>query len=160
MDTYYLPTWAKALGWANIIPITLAFVCSLSVRQHFQTSSPLKPLGKLSSNFIWRFLRTRERKCVQMVLVTWQRWPPCPYMVKKTFKNLLLQNQKTDDLGTWYVALGVLAYQVCSNNDPRLTLTDLTSRSSLLPNAIKWDFFWKVDFLNTLKSQSYLYFIC
>ena len=27
---------------------------------------------------------------------------------KKPFKNLLLQNQKADDLGTWYVALGVL----------------------------------------------------
>ena len=25
----------------------------------------------------------------------------------KTFKNLLLQNQKADDLGTWYVALGM-----------------------------------------------------
>ena len=27
------------------------------------------------------------------------------------------------------------AYQVCSNNDPRLTLTYVTSRSNLLPNA-------------------------
>ena len=42
----------------------------LSVRQHFQTSSPLKPLGQLNSNFIWRLLRTRERKFVQMVMVT------------------------------------------------------------------------------------------
>ena len=41
-----------------------------SVRQHFQTSSPLKPLGQLNSTFIWRLLRTRERKFVQMVLVT------------------------------------------------------------------------------------------
>ena len=41
-----------------------------SVRQHFQTSSPLKPLGQLNSNFIWRLLRTREQKFVQMVLVT------------------------------------------------------------------------------------------
>ena len=39
-----------------------------------------------------------------MVLVTWPRWPPCPYMVK-TIKNLLLQNQLTNDLETWYVAL-------------------------------------------------------
>ena len=36
--------------------------------------------------------------------VTWPRWPPCPYMVK-TLKNLLLQNQLTNDLETWYVAL-------------------------------------------------------
>ena len=27
-------------------------------------------------------------------------------MVKKTFKNLLLQNQRASDLVTWYVALG------------------------------------------------------
>ena len=36
--------------------------------------------------------------------VTWLTWPPCPYMVK-TLKNLLLQNQLTDDFETWYVAL-------------------------------------------------------
>ena len=76
----------KAHGWANSIPVTPSSVrrpsvCP-SVRQHFQTSSPLKPLGKLNSNFIWRLLRTRERKFVQMVLVTWPRWPPRPYMVK------------------------------------------------------------------------------
>ena len=53
-----------------------------SVCQHFQTSSPLKPLGQLISYFIWRLLRKRERKFVQMVLVTWPRWPPRPYMVK------------------------------------------------------------------------------
>ena len=39
-----------------------------------------------------------------MVWITWPRWPPCPYMVK-TLKNLLLQDQQTDDLETWYVAL-------------------------------------------------------
>ena len=33
------------------------------------------------------------------------------------------------------------AYQVCSNDDPRLTLTYLMSRSNLLPNAFKWEFF-------------------
>ena len=43
---------------------------SSSVRQHFQTSSSLKPLGQLNSNFMWRLLRMRERKFVQMVLVT------------------------------------------------------------------------------------------
>ena len=34
-------------------------------------------------------------------------------------------------------------YQVCSNDDPRLTLTYLTSRSNLLPNAFTWEFFLK-----------------
>ena len=57
------------------------------VRQHFQTSSPLKLLGQLNSYFIWRLLRMGERKFVQMVLVTWPRWPPCPYMVKTLKKS-------------------------------------------------------------------------
>ena len=52
------------------------------VRPQFQTSSPLKLLGQLNSNFIWRLLRMGERKFVQMVLVTWPKWPPCPYMLK------------------------------------------------------------------------------
>ena len=34
----------------------------------------------------------------------------CPYMVK-TFKNRLLQNQKSYDLETWHVALGTQALQ-------------------------------------------------
>ena len=57
------------------------------------------------SNFIWSFYWLEERKFVQMVLVTWSRWLPCPYMVK-AFKNLHLWNQKADDLETWYAGLG------------------------------------------------------
>ena len=73
----------KAPRWAVSIPMTPAsIVCRPSVHQHFQTSSSLKPLGQLNSNFIWRLLRMGEPKLVQMVLVTWPRWPPCPYMVK------------------------------------------------------------------------------
>ena len=45
-----------------------------------------------------------ERKFVQMVLVTWPSWPPCPYMVK-SLKNLLLRNENADDLETWYAVL-------------------------------------------------------
>ena len=40
---------------------------------------------------------------VQTVLVTWPRWPPCPYMIK-TLKDLLLENPKADDFETWYAA--------------------------------------------------------
>ena len=76
----------------------------MCVCQHFQTSS-LKPLGRLKPNFIWSLLGMWEWKFIQTVLVTWPRWPPCPYMVK-TLKNLLLRNQKADDLETWYAALG------------------------------------------------------
>ena len=52
----------------------------------FQTTSPLKPLGRCSSNFMWSLLRLGEWKIAKMVAVHW------PNMVK-TFKNLLLQNQ-------------------------------------------------------------------
>ena len=53
-----------------------------------------------------------------------------PIYDKKTFKNLL-QNQKANDFGTWYVAFGVWAYQVCSNHDHRLNFTYLTANMFL-----------------------------
>ena len=71
----------------------------------------------------------------------------------KNFKNLLLKNQKANDLGRGMMHLGCGAYQICSNDDPKLTLTYLTSRSNLLPNAFKSDFFLKVDFLNTVEAK-------
>ena len=46
-----------------------------------------------------------ERKFVQTIQLTWPRWSPCPSMVK-TINNLLLRNQKAEDLETWYAALG------------------------------------------------------
>ena len=57
----------------------------------------------------------------------------------KLFKNLL-QNHKADDLGTWYVALGMWGLPSLFKDDPWLTLTYLTSRSNLLPYAFKWEF--------------------
>ena len=49
------------------------------------------------------------------------------------------RRQVTLGLGMYHWGCG--AYQVCLNDDPKLTLTFLTSRSNLLPNAFKWDFF-------------------
>ena len=86
-------------------PKSLSFFISSLVCQHFQTSSPLKLLGRLKPNFIWSLLVMGERKFVQTVLVTWPSWPPRPYMVK-TLKNILLQNQKADNLEPWYAASG------------------------------------------------------
>ena len=49
---------------------------------------------------------------------------------------------------------GCGAYQVCSNDDPKLTLTYLTSRSNLLSNTFKSDFFFeKLIFLNTVEAK-------
>ena len=70
---------------------------------HSLTSSPQKQLGQSKSNFIWSVYGMGEPKFAQMFLVTWPRWPPCPYMVK-TLKNLLLWNQKANDLETWNAA--------------------------------------------------------
>ena len=71
---------AEAFGSGELI--VYQWLQCPSVRQHFQTSSFLKILGQLNWYFIWRLLRMGERKFVQMVLITWPRWPPRPYMVK------------------------------------------------------------------------------
>ena len=48
---------------------------------------------------------------------------------------------------------GCGAYQVCSIDDPRFTLTYLTLRSNSLPYAFKWDFFFfKFFFLKTVEA--------
>ena len=91
---------------------------------------------------MWRLHGMGKRKFVQMVLVTWPIWPPCPYMVK-TLKNLLLRNQKADDLETWYAASGA---RVLPNYDPGLTLTYFTARSNLVPYASVWEKGKTMDF--------------
>ena len=49
-------------------------------------------------------------------------------------------------LGHGMYYFGCWTYLVCSNDDPRLTLTYLTPRSNLLPNAFKLDIFEKFIF--------------
>ena len=45
------------------------------------------------------------------------------------------------------------AYQVCSNDYPRLTLTYLTSRSNLLPKMHLNGIFLQIDFMNTVEAK-------
>ena len=59
-----------------------------------------------------------------------------PIYGQTPFQNLL-HNQKAGGLGIWYVALGMRGLPSCSNDDPMLTLTYLTSRSNLLPNTFR-----------------------
>ena len=54
----------RLMGELISVPVTQASVDRPSFRPQFQTSSPLKPLGQLNSNFIWRLLRTWKRKFV------------------------------------------------------------------------------------------------
>ena len=56
----------------------------------------------------------------------------------KTFKNLLVQNQKSYDLETWHVALGTQALQLNINDDPGLTLTYFTARSNWVTYTFEW----------------------
>ena len=52
----------------------------------------------------------------------------------KTLENLLLQDQRADDLETWYATSGA---QVL--DDPGLTLTYFMARSNLFPYAFVWE---------------------
>ena len=68
----------------------------------------------------------------------------------KNLKNLLLRNQKADDLESWYANWVLEYYQVCSNDKPRLTLTYFTGRSNLVPYAFVWEKGKTMDFSETI----------
>ena len=76
-----------------------------------------------------------EWKWVQMVQVTWPRWPPCPYMVKpsKIFGTKRLMTMK---LGMQHLVLKY--YELCPNDDPGLPMTIFMTGSNLFPNASIW----------------------
>ena len=84
-----------------------------------------------------------------MVQVTWPRWPPCPYIVK-SFKNLLLWNKRPMILKLGLQHWLIESYQVCSNDDLRLTLIYFTARSNLVPYAFVWEKFKTMDFSETI----------
>ena len=67
--------------------------------------------------------------------------------------KIFSRTRKPVTLGLGMKHWGCGAYQVCSNDEPKLTLTYLMSRSSLLPNAFKCDFFLKVHFWNTVEAK-------
>ena len=55
------------------------------------------------------------------------------------FQNSPLKNQQTDDIRPWHIVCGFGVYHVSTNNESKLTLTYLTSRLNLIPNAFKWE---------------------
>ena len=67
----------------------------------------------------------------------------------KTLKNLLLRNQKADDLETWYAASGAGVLPSCSNDVRGLTLTYLMARLNLVPYAFVWEKGKTMDFSET-----------
>ena len=57
----------------------------------FKTCFSHKPLGQSKPNFICKLWGTRKWKFDDMMLVTWPRWLPCPYMVKTLKKSSSLE---------------------------------------------------------------------
>ena len=70
-------------------------------------------------------------------------------MVKLFKKNLLLRNQWTDCLETWYEILGSRGLLYFIQMMTGLTLTQFTSRSNLVAYAFVWE---KVEIVNFLES--------
>ena len=68
----------------------------------------------------------------------------------KNIKNLLLWNQKTDDLEAWYAASGAQVLQSLFNDDPGLTLIYFTARSNLVTYAFVWVKGKTMDFSETV----------
>ena len=64
-----------------------------------------------------------------------------PIYGKNPLKIFFSRTRRPVTLGLGMQHWGCGAYQVCSNDDPKLTLTYLTSRSILLPNEFKWETF-------------------
>ena len=90
-----------------------------------------------------------KRKFAQMVLVTWPRWPPCPYMVK-TLKNLLLGTKRPMTLKLSMHHRVLEYYQICSNDDPGLTLTYFTAMSNMVLYIFEWEKGKTMDFSETI----------
>ena len=72
---------------------------------------------------------------------------------EKPLKIFFSRTRRQTTLGLGISHWGCGAYQVCSKDDPRLTLTYFASRSNLLPNAFKWVNFLKVYFLKTVETK-------
>ena len=53
-------------------------------------------------------------------------------------------------LGMQHRVLKYMYYQVCSNDDPELTLTHFTARSNLVPYAFVWENGKTMDFSETI----------
>ena len=79
----------------------------------------------------------------------WPMWPPCPYMVK-TFKELFSGIKRPMTLNVDLLHRVLEYYQVCSNDDPGLTLTYFTARSNLVPYAFVWEKGKTMDFAETI----------
>ena len=106
--------------------------------KHFQTSFPEKPLTRLKPNLIWVLHGMGERKFVQMIQVTYPRWPPCTYMVKH--ETIFFSGTERPMILIADMQHKVLEYyQVCSNDDCELNMTYFMARSNFVHYAFVWE---------------------
>ena len=96
----------KAQWWAYSKGRPLSSVCLYAVNI-FKHLLLWNHLGDWSLISYGASFGIGERKFVQMVLVTWPRWPPCPFTVKTLKETLLLRNQMADDLETWNLTCSI-----------------------------------------------------
>ena len=68
----------------------------------------------------------------------------------KALKNLILRNQKADDLETCMQHRLFDYYQIFSNDDPGLTLTYFMARSNFVPYTFVWEKGKTMDFSETI----------
>ena len=76
-----------------------------------------------------------------------------PIYGKKHLKIVFSRTRRPVILGLGMYHWGCGAFLICSNNDPKLTLTYLRSMSNLLPIAFKCEIFLKSYFFNTVKAK-------
>ena len=68
-------------------------------------------------------------------------------------KNLKKSSTEPKGWWPWKLAYSIRVlefYQICSNDDPELTLTHFTARSSLVPYAFVWEKGKTMDFSETI----------
>ena len=72
------------------------------------------------------------------------------HIQQKILKNLLLRNQKADDLETWNAASGARALSSFFNDDHGLTLTYFSARTNLVRYVFIWEKGKTMDFSETI----------
>ena len=141
--------WVYEVGWVSKVKVILW--PSSKVTQ----ISKLKLVFLKNSLAIWNqssyesLKETKNENKIQMSWVTWLTWPPCPYVVK-TLKNLLLQNQLTDNLETWYVALCMWVLPRLFKLSPWLDLDPFYAKVKFGHIGFCWEKMKIIYFLETI----------
>ena len=101
----------------------------------FHVKTPYDKLAKLYTKYLCHMTKMTAK----------------PTYGKNPFQNLL-QSQKASDLETWYVALGMWGLPSLLKWWSQDDLDLLNVKVKFPSNTFKWEFFWKVDFFNTVEA--------